>query len=127
MYREAFPILYVSDMERSLQFYCDLLGFSVSYRWPVEGVSLFAFLKLPPLGLGLATVNETGGRVKLPAERAQFELCVYVDDVDEAASQFLAHGVVQLRPPESHPWGERNVYVADPDGYPIQITAVLKP
>ena len=126
MYREVFPILYVSEMERSLQFYCELLGFSVSYRWPAEGLSTFVFLKLPPLGLGLATANETGGRVKLPAERAQFELCVYVDDVDEAVKQLTAHGVVQLRAPESRPWGERNVYVADPDGYPIQITAALK-
>jgi len=125
MYREVFPILYVSDMEQSLQLYCGLLGFSVSYRWPIEGLSNFAFLKLPPLGLGLATANEMGGHVKLPAERAQFELCVYVDDVDEAVNQLIAHGVVQLRAPKSQPWGERNAYLADPDGYPIQITASL--
>lgn len=126
MYREAFPILYVSDMERSVKFYHDLLGFSVKYRWPAEGVSTFVFLQLPPLGIGLATINDVGGRVKSPAEPAQFELCIYVDDLDEALRHLVAHGVKQLRPVEEQPWGERNGYVADPDGYPIHIAAAVK-
>jgi hypothetical protein len=33
MYREGFPILYVSNIERSLRYYRDLLGFTVGYRW----------------------------------------------------------------------------------------------
>jgi uncharacterized glyoxalase superfamily protein PhnB len=48
------------------------------------------------------------------------------DDVDEAARTLQAHGVVQLRSPVSQPWGERNMYVVDPDGNPIQITAAMK-
>jgi catechol 2,3-dioxygenase-like lactoylglutathione lyase family enzyme len=39
MYREGFPILYVSNIERSLRFYRDLLGFTVGYRWiPLDTV-----------------------------------------------------------------------------------------
>jgi catechol 2,3-dioxygenase-like lactoylglutathione lyase family enzyme len=31
-FREAFPILYAADMERSVHFYCDLLRFELVYR-----------------------------------------------------------------------------------------------
>jgi catechol 2,3-dioxygenase-like lactoylglutathione lyase family enzyme len=33
-FRDSFPILYVADVERSVRFYRDLLGFDVQFTWP---------------------------------------------------------------------------------------------
>jgi lactoylglutathione lyase len=51
------------------------------------------------------------------------ELCVYVDDVDEAAARAAALGIEQVAPPADMPWGERTAWIADPDGNLVMLTA----
>ena len=129
-FREAFPILYAEDVERSIRFYCDLLGFEVVYRWPAEGDVEFAFLRLDPLGIGIAAHSAPGellGRSPVRGSPPRFELCIYADDVDRAASELSAGGARLLVPPADQPWGERLLYVEDPDGNPIQVTMRLEP
>lgn len=125
-FREAFPIVYAADVERSVRFYCDLLGFEVVYRWPPEGELDFAFLRLEPLGIGVAAPSapeELLGRSPVTGSPPRFELCIYADDVDRAAEDLARGGARVLVPPTDQPWGERLLYVEDPDGNPIQVTA----
>ena len=124
-YREAFPIVYAEDVERSIRFYRDLFGFEVVYRWPPEGEPDFAFLRLEPLGIGLVSRSapeELLGREAVTGSPPRFELCIYADDVDRAAEELVAGGARLLAPPADQPWGERLCYVEDPDGNPIQVT-----
>ena len=124
-YREAFPIVYAEDVERSIRFYRDLFGFEVVYRWPPEGEPDFAFLRLEPLGIGLVSRSapeELLGREPVTGSPPRFELCIYADDVDRAAEELVAGGARLLAPPADQPWGERLCYVEDPDGNPIQVT-----
>ena len=125
-FREAFPIVYAEDPARSVRFYTELLGFEVVYRWPPEGELEFAFLRLEPLGIGIAARSapeELIGRAPVPGSPPRFELCIYADDVDRAAEDLVRGGVELLLPPTDQPWGERLFYVQDPDGNPIQVTA----
>lgn len=46
-FRDAFPILQVAEMRRSLAFYCDLLGFELTYSFPEEGEPQFVTLAVP--------------------------------------------------------------------------------
>jgi lactoylglutathione lyase len=130
-FRDAFPILSVEDVERSLRFYRDLLGYELTFRWPEEGAIEFAFVQLGASGLGLGKVGEVHSIVGRPvdpppADRLpRFELCLYVDDVDAASAYLLANGVERLVPPTDQPWGERLAYFADPDGNPIHVCAQL--
>ena len=80
-FREAFPILCVEDVERAIAFYGSTFGFEASYRWDDAGRTVFAFLKLEPLGIGVA--------VRPPGEDPErsFALLVYGDDVDDAAER----------------------------------------
>jgi len=124
-YREAFPIVYAEDVERSIRFYGDLFGFEVVYRWPPEGEPDFAFLRLEPLGIRLVSRSapeELLGREPVTGSPPRFELCIYADDVDRAAEELVAGGARLLAPPADQPWGERLCYVEDPDGNPIQVT-----
>src|SRR2546427_341066 len=48
-FREAFPIVYVDDVPRAIDFYVSTLDFEVGFRWPADGEPTFAFLRLAPL------------------------------------------------------------------------------
>jgi lactoylglutathione lyase len=111
-FREPFPVLAVDDVERSAEFYVANLGFEQVYRNPPEGEADFVFLRLDPHGIGLAK-----------AERAEREmtLCVYADDVDEAAAGLRDAGVEEIEPPADQDWGERMATFRDPDGYLLQV------
>lgn len=127
MFREPFPILYVSDLERSLRFYCDVLGFTETYRWPQEGPGQFVYLKLGSTGIGLSpyTVAEQiqGRPVARGGQAPDFEVCLTTDDIEAASQRLLASGAKRLRPINRMDWGERMVLFADPDGHVIHVAS----
>jgi lactoylglutathione lyase len=125
-YRTAFPIIYTADLPRALAFYRDALGFAETYRFPDDGEAAFVALKLDDsTGIALAGPGESlHGRPVEPGARG-FELCLYVDDVDEAVGDLERRRYETLLAPADKPWGERMAYVADPDGNPIMICAVV--
>ena len=120
-FRDAFPILQASDVDRLSRFYVEAFGFEVSYRFPPDGAIDYVFLKLAPLGIGIA--RHAGGAS--PArEPAAFELWIYADDADAAVERVIGAGATLLEPPTDQPWGERVALVADPEGNRIRIGAV---
>ena len=124
---DPFPIIYVADVERSMTFYRGAFGFEPGFRWPTDGRAEFVYLKLPPSGIGLASYAAGRRGHGLPAEpgAAQFELCLYVDDMDEVCPRLEGLGSRQLRPPVDESWGERRAYYEDPDGRPLHIAMRL--
>jgi lactoylglutathione lyase len=125
-FRDSFPILYVADVERSVRFYRDLLGFDVQFTWPDDGTPEFAFLSLEPSGIGLSRATAPPLYRRDGARNdTTFELCVYTDDTDAAAERLRRAGATELKEPEDMPWGERLCYFTDPDGNPLHITAKL--
>jgi lactoylglutathione lyase len=124
MERRSHPIVYVADVDRSVAFYADQLGFDPFYRQPSEGAADYVGLRLGESRLGIVTAeaprhlfgSEIGGSPR-------FELWVIVEDVDVTVAQLRESGVPVLREPEDMPWGERLGYVADPDGNPVALAA----
>jgi lactoylglutathione lyase len=124
--REPFPILYARDVARSAAFYCDAFGFEETFRWPAEAEPSFVFLKLEPSGIGIGSAsgeNVHGSPVQ-PGSGA-FELCLYVDDMDEACARLRRLGAKELRGPVDEPWGESRAYFADPDGNTLHLAMTL--
>jgi lactoylglutathione lyase len=117
-FRDAFPILEVSDVERSLSFYVELLGFDEEFSFPGEdGSKVFASLRLSD-GTKLAI-----GGPKEKVETGSVAIWLYTDDVDAEVERLRTAGVEVVREAEDQPWGERQASVADPDGYTIHIGA----
>ncbi|WP_433831517.1 VOC family protein [Actinoplanes sp. CA-015351] len=120
VFRDAHPIVYTENLDVSLAFYRDLLGFAETYRF-----GDFVSLSLSGATVSIAQVSDgQAGSHGLPVHpRAghQFELCVYTDDVDTAIGELRSAGVPVLVEPADQPWGERMAYVADPDGHPVMI------
>jgi len=115
-FRDAFPILLVADVERSLGFYRDLLGFQVVYCFPSQREPQFVSLTIDGGKLGL-------GVTEAEVQSASTAIWVYTDDVDDAVARLREAGVQVIAQPADQPWGERVASVADPDGFIVHIGA----
>jgi uncharacterized glyoxalase superfamily protein PhnB len=109
----AAPQFLVENLADSLAFYNQRLGFSRDFVYEgfYAGVSrdhAVIHLKCAP---------------KLEAERAHrrsgehIDAYLVVSGIDELHEEFVGRGAPIARPLESKPWGTRDFYVQDPDGY----------
>jgi lactoylglutathione lyase len=118
VFRGLFPIVVTADLQRSLGFYRDLLGFELTYSFPSEQEAVFATLDVEGGKLGLGQSEE-------PVDSAPASIWLYTDDVDAAVADLRAAGVPVVAEPADQPWGERVGSVADPDGYVVHIGAPI--
>jgi lactoylglutathione lyase len=113
-FRDAFPILHTSDLERLAAFYCDRLGFERGYRFPGEGAAAFQVVTLGGLSIGLTQTQNRD-------EVGRVDLWLYTDDVDGEIDRLLEGGGTVVDEPADREWGERMATVADPDGNRLHI------
>jgi lactoylglutathione lyase len=117
----GYVILYVTDMDRSIAFYCDTIGLQLKfvdagYAEFASGSTRFALYERRRADWLLDSPTSPG-----PAAEVVF----VVDDVDEEARRFLASGVPVLAPPTDRPWGHRTLHVADPDGFVVELAQAI--
>lgn len=124
MERKAFPVLYVANVRRSVDFY-SMLGYESVYQFPFEGEPHYIGLERGDSSLGIADTSWPEAQLGITVGAApRFELFVYVDDVEAQVETFRAAGYEVLQEPATMPWGERQAYVSDPDHNPV---ALAKP
>ena len=122
MTKLTYGIVMVSNMDRSIAFYRDVLGLPLrfaSQEW-TEFATGEATLALHPA----ASANPD----RSPSARApagQCRLGFSTDDLDTFHAQMVAKGVPCLRPP-SDEHGTRLAAYADPDGLPFSIAQSAK-
>jgi glyoxylase I family protein len=116
------PLLQVFDMPTSVKFYRDVLGFEVVTTSPPRGEHFdWALLRLSGVELMLNTAYEEDARPPAP-DPARFtaheDTCIYFScpDVDAAYSYVRARGVA-AKEPQVAPYGMKQLYLYDPDGY----------
>lgn len=102
--------LEVNNLEESVSFYSDQLGFEVTSHTP-ETEPPMATLQAGDLKIKLAQHLETMLR-----RGRGVSFFVGVDDVDHYYHQLISRGV-ELKPPVEEGWGGRFVTVQDPDKY----------
>jgi catechol 2,3-dioxygenase-like lactoylglutathione lyase family enzyme len=107
----------VRDLETSVAFYRDRLGFALLHRAP-------GFADFAGAGHTLALwerahiAEHAGVSVDLKAS-ASLAIAVRLADaaeVDAAYAELFEKGVPFVRPPADYPWNARCVYFAGPDG-----------
>ncbi len=125
MFTSAFVNLYTHDIEAGLGFYRDLLGFTETFRTPIEGTPEHVELELNGFGLGLGTV-EAARRVHgvdpSPGSPAMV-VVVWCEDVDRAFEQLTSSGAPIVQPPHNTGRHNRNALLRDPDGNLVEIVA----
>jgi lactoylglutathione lyase len=121
MFRDCLITLYCADLDASLRFYRDRLGFTETFRYPRDGAPLHVELRLGGAVVALSTLDAIAA-YGLPATRGEpFELALGADDTDAAVATLRADGVRVVVAPMVAPNGQRVAYLADPDGNRIRI------
>lgn len=117
------PLIEVFNMPRALAFYRGLLGFEVVSDSGSGDDSSWVWLRLNGCDLMLNDQYEPS-RVPPapPAERVRWhhDTCLYFgcEDLD-GAYEYLRSNGIELEPPKVAPYGMKQLYLTDPDGYNI--------
>jgi lactoylglutathione lyase len=120
--RLGYAILFVDDLEASVQFYRDTLG--VPFRFSSETYAEFATEAAKFALFSRAALPELIGREvpSGPVPWPQGEIAFFVEDPDAEHERLVRAGVTVLAPPTDRPWGERTLHVSDPDGNVVELT-----
>lgn len=99
------PTIYVHDIPLSLEFYRDILGFTVVFTngSPVS----FAVLEQDAACIHLCIRPKGAGSCHAH---------IMLRGLDSLYDKLIGAGVKVRQPPKVQPWGLRDIVVADPDG-----------
>jgi glyoxylase I family protein len=115
------PLLQVFDMPTSVRFYRDVLGFELVASSGGGEQSDWVLLRLAAVELMLNTAYEADARPPVPdpariASHADVGLFFGCEDLDGTYAHLVANAV-KTEPPKVAPYGMKQLYVTDPDGY----------
>jgi catechol 2,3-dioxygenase-like lactoylglutathione lyase family enzyme len=119
--RSIEPSFTVSDLERSVRFYTEVLGFVLGDQFTDDaGVLQGAMLKSGACQIGLSQDDWAKGRdrqrgvgVRIWGTTAQ--------DIDELAARIKARGGTLTQEPKDESWGGRSLSLDDPDGFHLTL------
>ena len=114
--------LTVSDIQRSMAWYRDVIGFVVTDEWRVEGALRGAEMRAGAVEIFLDQDDWKKGRDRIKGEG----LRIYgrtVQDIDRLAALIKSKGGVLSHEPQTQPWGERDFGMVDPDGFRITFSS----
>lgn len=119
------PILAVSDMAASLEFYVNKLGWSKTFSMPGEGAGeVFAIVSMND--------GVTFGLSAMPAPNPRGSGVVFMCYVaaDSSIDQYYAEcqnrGASIAEEIKDEYWGDRSFGVTDPDGYVLSISKTVQ-
>lgn len=119
--RAIAPSFTVNDVEKSLGWYRDVMGFAVGDRWEDNGKLLGAELKAGPVVFMIGQDDWKLGRDR--QKGVGFRLyCKTDQDIDRMAEGIRARGGMLAQEPRDEEWGARAFTVNDPDGFKITIS-----
>ena len=107
----ATPNLQTSDLDASLEFYVDVLGFEL--RMHLGWIATVTSPDRPGVLLSLLTDDATAPVVA--------DVSIGVDDVDAAHEDVIAAGAEIVYPLTDEDWGVRRFLVRDPGGRVVNI------
>jgi catechol 2,3-dioxygenase-like lactoylglutathione lyase family enzyme len=141
---EALPShlgLCVADLDRSLRFYCEGLGFEASGSFDLDDTAMpglerglelpspveltSTFIELRTMKIELLSYRNPQPHGAPSVDRAQLgytHLSFYVDDVDAAAARLVECGGTRIESTRAS-IGIEIVFLADPDGARVELMA----
>ena len=110
----------VSDMEKSIVFYRDILGMKVTEKKTSPRGSKLVFLNFPDMDCELELCSfPDSGTVEIPEDLVH--LAFEVDDLEVCMQKLEAAGVPITEGPTKSSNGNRFIFTEDPDKYEIEL------
>jgi len=122
--RSAGPSFTVNDVQKSLAFYRDVLGFTVKERWEQDGALHGVELVAGSVTFWLGQDDWKKGRDRVKGQGFRM-YCATAQDIDALAQRVKASGGTLLEEPKDQSWGGRACAVVDPDGFTITFASGL--
>lgn len=115
MFKIAIPVLHVTSSVEAESFYCGKLGFEKDFAYRIDANSpdpCYMSLSRDDAWLHVSSFSGDGvsGAVAY----------LFVDDIDNLYKELLQGNVPISMGPTNQTWGNREVYVKDPDGNTIR-------
>lgn len=118
--KQAVPFFRVWNMERSLRFYLDGLGFAMTLKWIDEGTLRFCWLELGGAALMLQELQTDGQHAWKPEGKLGegVSICFICNDALSIYREVTARGLEASRPFVGN--GMWVTSLSDPDGYRLE-------
>ena len=116
------PQFLVDDLARSITYY-ERLGFTFGEPW--EG--FYAIGQLDGLELHLKEAPRSDAERDHRRANDHLDAAGGVDGIEAFHAQCEANGVTITKPLTATPWGTKDFYVEDPDGYIICFGGITRP
>jgi catechol 2,3-dioxygenase-like lactoylglutathione lyase family enzyme len=122
--QSAGPSFTVDNIDKSVAFYRDVLGFTFKDKWEEDGVLKGVEVVAGSVTFWLAQDDWKKGRGRVKGEGFRIS-CVTIQDIDVLAARVRSTGTALAEEPKDQPWGGRYFAVRDPDGFLITISSGL--
>ena len=120
----SYTILYVNNVEKTIDFYIKAFGFTQKIITPEKdyaeletGGTTLAFAAYSVAEYNGIAISKSDGYTPSPA----FEITFVTDDIDTAFKQAIEAGAIVVKEPTSKPWGQIVGYVRDINGFLVEL------
>jgi catechol 2,3-dioxygenase-like lactoylglutathione lyase family enzyme len=121
---QAVPFFRVSDMETSLRFYLDGLGFVMTKKWIDEGKLRWCWLEIGDAAIMLQEFRKEGQNSWTPDAKVGVgvSICFICEDALAIYRDAIARGLEASRPFVGN--GMWCTFLSDPDGYRLEFESL---
>jgi len=116
------PFLTANDLQASIAWYRDILGFSVAEEYKMNDKVMGVRMQAGAVQLMIGQDDFAKGRDRVKGVALRFYFQTN-QDIDELAAAVRERGGKLTQEPTDQPWGRRDFAVVDPDGFTISITS----
>ncbi len=112
----------VKDVQKSVDWYCDVVGFGIERAVEEDGKLVYVSLKAGEVRVSLNQDDGAKGWDRIKG--LGFSINIWTtEDIDAIANRIKSSGGILTSDPVDAPWGARYFRLTDPDGFKL---AVLK-
>jgi uncharacterized glyoxalase superfamily protein PhnB len=116
--RTIAPSFTATDLQRSIAFYRDVLGFVVGEEWREDGALAGCEIHAGAVTFMLGQDDFAKGRDRQKGLGTRV-WCHTAQDLDRLAAEIKARGGMLDQEPKDTPWGDRVFMITDPDGFKL--------
>lgn len=119
--RQIAPQFLVDDLGRSLAFYVEQLGFTQAIAWQDS----YASVERDGQSIHLKRASKIAADRTNRHDNEHLDAYIEVTNAESLCREFEARGVALMKALTDRPWGTRDFYVQDPDGYVLGFSQQL--